>query len=133
MHSHIFRLGKPNRKPEPNILTWCADFRPFFPQSLPRFYPSDRCTCANRKEHTPYSAVSASGIHTPFLCTRANPARAVFLYAHILFCVKIILPTSNYTPLFSFVKALTLKGDNLHKFTHKMLFTLDLFLTMEYI
>ena len=30
------------RRLEPNILTWCAGFRPFFPQSLPRFYPSDR-------------------------------------------------------------------------------------------
>ena len=96
-------------------------FRKAFPAPA-----SDRRTCANRKEHTPYSAVSASGIHTPFLCTRANPARALFLYAHILFWVKIILPISNYTPLFYFVKALVLKDDNLHKFTHKMLFTLDL-------
>ena len=97
-------------------------FRKAFPAPA-----SDRRACANRKEHTPYSAVSASGIHTPFLCTRAKvPVRALFLYAHILFWVKIILPTSYYTPLFYFVKALTLKGDNLHKFTHKMLFTLDL-------
>ena len=119
--------GKPVKKSEPNILTRCAGQKP---RSFRKAFPapaSDRRTCANRKEHTPYSAVSASGIHTPFLCTRAKvPARALFLYAHILFWVKIILPISNYTPLFYFVKVLTLKGDNLHKFTHKMLFTLDL-------
>ena len=97
MHSHIFRLGKPNRKPEPNILTWCADFRPFFPQSLPRFHPSDRRICAHRKEHTPYSAVSASGIHTPFLCTSRKKVRSrVPLYVNI-FSIKSYTIEQLYT------------------------------------
>ena len=57
---------------------------PSFPQSLPRFYPSDRRTCANRREHTPYSAVSALGIFTPFLCTLRKKAQSrVPEYAYI--------------------------------------------------
>ena len=43
------------------------------------------------KNITPYSAVSASGIHTPFLCTRAKvPVRALFLYVIFILC--------NYEP-----------------------------------
>ena len=58
-----------------------------------------------RKEHTPYSAVSASGICTPFLCTRANPARAVFLYAIFCFFLKFFC-TVILRLLFAFVNSL---------------------------
>ena len=91
MHLHTLRRESRQKETEPNILTRCVGKSPFFPQSLPRIYPSDRRTCANRKEHTPYSAVSASGIHTPFLCTRAKvPVRALFLY--------VIFILYNYEP-----------------------------------
>ena len=64
------------------------------PRSFRKAFPapaSDRRCCANRKEHTPYSAVSASGIHTPFLCTRAKvPVRVLFLYVIFILC--------NYEP-----------------------------------
>ena len=63
--------GKPVKKSEPNILTRCVGQKPILsakPSPLPRVTALPR----RRKEHTPYSAVSASGIRTPFLCTRAN-------------------------------------------------------------
>ena len=66
------------RRLEPNILTWCSAVycRPPFPQSLPRFFSSDRRICAKRKEHPHlHSAVSASGIFTPFLCTLRHNAK----------------------------------------------------------
>ena len=52
------------------------------PSPLPRVTALPR----RRKEHTPYSAVSASGIHTPFLCTSRKKVRSrVPKYANILF------------------------------------------------
>ena len=82
---------------------------PSFPQSLPRFYPSDRRTCANRKEHTPYSAVSASGIFTPFLCTLCKKAQSRVPVCHILFSVNICSPHCHYTPFLRFVNTLSQK------------------------
>ena len=92
MHCILLLWESQEWRLEPNVLTWCSTAyrRAPFPQSLPRFHPSDRRICAHRKEHTPYSAVSASGIRTPFLCTRANPARAVFLNMPIFIC-KLIM------------------------------------------
>ena len=101
MHLHTLRRESRQKETEPNILTRCVGKSPFFPQSLPRIYPSDRRTCANRKEHTPYSAVSASGIHTPFLCARANPARAVFLNMPIFICKLIMNLLSDFVNIFT--------------------------------
>ena len=74
------------RRLEPNILTLCSVaychtgcFR------LPRFFCEWLRLCAESFLSHIYSAVSASGIRTPFLCARANPARAVFLYAMFIF------------------------------------------------
>ena len=81
MHSHTLRRESRQKETEPNILTRCVGQKPILsakPSPLPRVTALPR----RRKEHTPYSAVSASGIHTPFLCTRAKvPVRALFLYA----------------------------------------------------
>ena len=76
------------RRLEPNILTWCcaAYCRSPFPQSLPRFFSSDRRICAKRKEHPHlHSAVSASGIFTPFLCALRHAQSRVPKYANIHF------------------------------------------------
>ena len=89
MHLHTLRRESCQKETEPNILTRCVGQKPILsakPSPLPRVTALPR----RRKEHTPYSAVSASGIHTPFLCTRANPTRAVFLYAIFILC--------NYEP-----------------------------------
>ena len=85
MHCILLLWESQKRRSEPNILTWCcaAFRRAFFPQSLPRFYPSDRRAASIEKNKTPYSAVSASGLFTPFLCICAN-AQTVFrmLYSY---------------------------------------------------
>ena len=67
------------------------------PSPLPRVTAPPR----RRKKHTPYSAVSASGIHTPFLCTRANPARAVFLNMPIFTCKLIMNLLSDFVNIFT--------------------------------
>ena len=102
MHSHTLRRESRQKETEPNILTWCVGFRPFFPQSLPRFHPSDRRICAHRKKHTPYSAVSASGIHTPFLCAPREITReAVFLNMPIFICNLIMNLLSDFVNIFT--------------------------------
>ena len=92
------------RRLEPNILTWCcaAYCRPPFPQSLPRFFSSDRRICAKRKEHPHlHSAVSASGIFTPFLCAlRQKKRKAVFRNMPI-FCFRRISSTEIQLSPFS--------------------------------
>ena len=89
MHSHTLRRESRQKETEPNILTWCVGFRPFFPQSLPRFHPSDRAAAPSEKTYT-LQCRSASGIRTPFLCARTNPARALFLNMPIFTC-KLIM------------------------------------------
>ena len=87
MHCILLLWESQKRRSEPNILTWCcaAFRRAFFPQSLPRFYPSDRRAASIEKNKTPYSAVSASGLFTPFLCICAN-AQTVFRMRLFIFC-----------------------------------------------
>ena len=103
MHCILLLWESQEWRLEPNVLTWCSTAyrRAPFPQSLPRFHPSDRRICAHRKEHTPYSAVSASGIRTPFLCTRANPARAVFLNMPIFICKLIMNLFVHFVNIFT--------------------------------
>ena len=90
MHSHTLRRESRQKETEPNILTWCVGFRPFFPQSLPRFHPSDRAAAPSEKTYT-LQCRSASGIRTPFLCAPREITReAVFLNMPIFIC-KLIM------------------------------------------
>ena len=100
MHSHTLRRESRQKEKEPNILTWCVGKSPFFPQSLPRFHPSDRAAAPSEKTYT-LQCRSASGIHTPFLCTRANPARAVFLNMPIFICKLIMNLLSDFVNIFT--------------------------------
>ena len=104
MHCILLLWESQEWRLEPNILTWCsaAYRRAPFPQSLPRFHPSDRRICAHRKEHTPYSAVSASGIFTPFLCASREITReAVFLNMPIFTCKLIMNLLSDFVNIFT--------------------------------
>ena len=97
---HKLRRESQERRLEPNILTWCVGFRPFFPQSLPRFHPSDRAAAPSERTYT-LQCRSASGIRTPFLCTHANPARAVFLNMPIFICKLIMNLLSDFVNIFT--------------------------------
>ena len=71
MHCILLLWESQKRRSEPNILTrCCAAFRRApFPQSLPRFYPSDRRCRVNRKEH--------SHLTVPFLRRGFSPRFSV--------------------------------------------------------
>ena len=56
-----------------------------------------------------YSAVSASGIFTPFLCALRKKAQSRVPVCHILFSVNICSPHCHYTPFLRFVNALSQK------------------------
>ena len=105
MHCILLLWESQEWRLEPNILTWCsaAYCRASFPQSLPRFYPSDRRVSAHRKEHSHlHSAVSASGIHTPFLCAPHEITReAVFLNMPIFTCKLIMNLLSDFVNIFT--------------------------------
>ena len=103
MHCILAPLGKPKAEigtEYPDLV--CGAKAPFFPQSLPRFHPSDRRICAKRKEHPHlHSAVSASGIFTPFLCAlRQKKRKAVFRNMPI-FCFRRISSTEIQLSPFS--------------------------------
>ena len=74
---------------EPNILTWCAGFRPFFPQSLPRFHPSDRAAAPSEKTYTLQCRFCVGDFHPVSLCF-APQRKAVFLNMPIFIC-KLIM------------------------------------------
>ena len=105
MHCILLLWESQEWRLEPNILTWCsaAYCRASFPQSLPRFYPSDRRVSAHRKEHSHlHSAVSASGIHTPFLCAPHEITReAVFLNMPIFICKLIMNLFVHFVNIFT--------------------------------
>ena len=83
MHLHTLRRESRQKETEPNILTWCVGFRPFFPQSLPRFYPSDRAAAPSEKTYTLQCRFCVGDLH-PVSLYFAPQRKAVFLYA--IFC-----------------------------------------------
>ena len=97
MHLHTLRRESRQKETEPNILTRCVGKSPFFPQSLPRIYPSDRRTCANRKEHTPYSAVLRRGFAPRFSVLRAAAQSRVPIFT----CKLIMNLLSDFVNIFT--------------------------------
>ena len=86
---------------EPNILTWCVGFRPFFPQSLPRFHPSDRAAAPIGKNIHLTVPFLRRGFSPRFSVLRANPARAVFLNMPIFTCKLIMNLFVHFVNIFT--------------------------------
>ena len=100
MHCILAPLGKPKVEigtEYPDLVRGLSPILSAKPSPLPRVTAPPR----RRKKHTPYSAVSASGNCTPFLCTRANPARAVFLNMPIFICKLIMNLLSDFVNIFT--------------------------------
>ena len=89
MHSHTLRRESRQKETEPNILTWCVGFRPFFPQSLPRFHPSDRAAAPSEKTYTLQCRFCVGASHPVSLCS-APQRKTVFLNMLIFTC-KLIM------------------------------------------
>ena len=83
MHCILAPLGKPKAEigtEYPDLVRGLSPVLSAKPSPLPRVTALLR----HRKKHTPYSAVSASGIFTPFLCApRESRASRVPEYAYI--------------------------------------------------
>ena len=100
MHCILLLWESQEWRLEPNILTWCAGFRPFFPQSLPRFYPSDRA-----------AAPIGKSIHltVPFCVGDSHPVslyfapqrKAVFLNMPIFICKLIMNLFVHFVNIFT--------------------------------
>ena len=99
MHCILLLWESQKRRLEPNILTWCAGFRPFFPQSLPRFHPSDRAAAPSEKTYT-LQCRSASGIRTPFLCASRRSAKPCSCMP-IFICKPIMNLLSDFVNIFT--------------------------------
>ena len=90
MHLHTLRRESRQKETEPNILTWCVGFRPFFPQSLPRFYPSDRAAALSESTYTLQCRFCVGDFHPVSLCFAKRSREAVFLNMPIFIC-KLIM------------------------------------------
>ena len=78
MHCILLLWESQKRRLEPNILTLCsAAYCRMGCFRLPRFFCEWLRLCAESFLSHIYSAVSASGIFTPFLCSRAKCAGRV--------------------------------------------------------
>ena len=110
MHCILLRWESQKWRSEPNILTWWAAAyrRAPFPQSLPRFPPSDRRFRAHRKEH--------SHLTVPFLRRGFAPRSSVLCaaaqshvpeYAYILF-YKTNLIVFQQSTLCTFLRLLSI-------------------------
>ena len=79
---HTAPLGKPRVEigtEYPDLVCGLSPVLSAKPSPLPRVTALLR----RRKKHTPYSAVLRRGFTPRFSVLRANPARALFLYAYI--------------------------------------------------
>ena len=99
--------GKPPKRDGteyPDLVCGLSSVLSAKPSPLPRVTALLR----RRKEHTPYSAVSASGIFTPFLCAGFHRPCSVcqiftYIFIYILFmivCQYKILNSLNFAPNF---------------------------------
>ncbi len=85
---------------EPNILTWCAGKSPFFPQSLPRFYPSDRAAAPIGKNIHLTVPFCVGELH-PVSLYFAPQRKAVFLNMPIFICKLIMNLLSDFVNIFT--------------------------------
>mgnify|MGYP006986496987 CR=1 FL=1 len=90
MHCILLLWESQEWRLEPNILTWCVGFRPFFPQSLPRFHPSDRAAAPSERKYTLQCRFCVGDFHPVSLRSAKRSREAVFLNMPIFIC-KLIM------------------------------------------
>ena len=100
MHLHTLRRESRQKETEPNILTWCVGFRPFFPQSLPRFHPSDRAAAPIGKNIHLTVPFCVGELH-PVSLYFAPQRKAVFLNMPIFICKLIMNLLSDFVNIFT--------------------------------
>ncbi len=100
MHCILLLWESQEWRLEPNILTWCVGFRPFFPQSLPRFHPSDRAAAPSEKTYTLQCRFCVGDFH-PVSLYSAPQREAVFLNMPIFICKLIMNLLSDFVNIFT--------------------------------